>query len=37
MPGSVFIIEKRGDRLTEFTDDILNNTDVPILIWEKKI
>ena len=36
IPSSVFIIEKKEDRLTEFSDDILNNADVPILIWEKK-
>jgi len=36
IPGSVFLLEKRGEHVEEFSDDILNNSDIPILIWEKQ-
>lgn len=36
LEGSVFIIEKRNKHFGEFTEDILHNTDVPVLVWEEK-
>jgi UDP-N-acetylglucosamine 2-epimerase len=36
IPSSVFILEKRKNNLNEFSDEILKNTDIPILIWDKK-
>ena len=36
MPNAVFVIEKRANRIDEFSEDILYNQDVPILIWERK-
>jgi CDP-glycerol glycerophosphotransferase (TagB/SpsB family) len=34
--NSVFILEKRSNNIGKFSDEILKNTDVPILIWDKK-
>jgi len=37
MPGSVFVIEKKkNNNVDEFSEEILNNNEVPILIWEQK-
>jgi len=36
LEGSVFIVEKRNKHIAEFTDEILHNTEVPILVWEEK-
>ncbi len=36
LPGSVFVIEKKkNNNIEAFSEEILNNTDVPILIWEQ--
>ena len=36
LPGAVFVIEKRKDYVDEFSENILFNTEIPILIWEQK-
>ena len=35
IPGAVFIIEKRSDYVNEFSDEILYNTDIPVIIWDR--
>lgn len=32
--GSVFILENRRDHLHDFTDEILTNQEVPVIVWE---
>lgn len=32
--GSVFILDKRRDHLNDFSEDILTNQDVPVVVWE---
>ncbi len=34
LPGSVFILEKRREHLDDFTEEILTNQEVPVVVWE---
>lgn len=34
LPGSVFILEKRRGHLDDFTEEILTNQEVPVVVWE---
>lgn len=35
IPGAVFIIEKKNQFVDDFSKEILHNTDVPIIIWDR--
>lgn len=34
-PGACFVIEKRQDFISEFSDDVLKNPDTPIMVWDR--
>lgn len=34
-PGACFVIEKRQDFISEFSDEILNDSDTPIMVWDR--
>ncbi|MEX5343940.1 CDP-glycerol glycerophosphotransferase family protein [Pseudomonas sp. I2] len=34
-PGACFVIEKRKDFISEFSDDVLKNPKTPIMVWDR--
>ena len=35
IPGAVFIIEKRKNYIKDFSCDLLHDTDVPVIVWDR--
>ena len=34
LPGACFVLEKRKDFINEFSDDLLNDPSVPVIVWK---